>query len=70
MALRGEIEMARPIEPTPTLKGKSVDLFCRSITNVEYSPQKDRLLKEAREIHKELNKHRQSFPSVLKGRDD
>lgn len=62
--------MARPIEPTPTLKGKSVDLFCMSITQAEYSPQKDRLLKEAREIHKELSKHRKAFPSVLKSRDD
>lgn len=62
--------MARPIEPTPTLKGKSVDLFCRSITHTVYSPQKDQLLKEAREIHKEFSKHRQSFPTVLKARDD
>lgn len=61
--------MARPIEPTPTLKGKSIDLFCQSITKVKYSPQKERLLKEAREIHRELKKHRQPFPTTLKGRD-
>lgn len=62
--------MARPIEPTPTLKGKSIDSFCKSITEAEYSPKKERFLKEAREIHKELNKNRKSFPTILKNGND
>lgn len=62
--------MARPIEPTPTLTGKSVDLFCKSITEAKYSPRKDRFLKEAREVHKEVSRNRKGFPAVLKRGDD
>lgn len=62
--------MARPIEPTPTLRGRSVDLFCMSITDTKYSPKKDNYLKEAREIHRQVNKNRSGFPTILKRGDD
>ena len=40
--------MAKPIEPTPTLKGKSIDMFCQSITGSTPSVEKAEYLREAR----------------------
>lgn len=39
--------MARPIEPTPRLKGKDAEEFIKSISNVSFSERKERLFKEA-----------------------
>ena len=63
------VQMAEPIEPTPTLKGKSVDKFCRSIKEAQYDPEKDKYLREARELSKRLHERYQPFPLPSKPKD-
>ncbi len=60
--------MAHPIEPTPVLKGKALEQFCKSLKHSTYSPEKESLIRSAEEVHKKLNERRQSYPTVLKDR--
>jgi hypothetical protein len=48
--------MARPIEPTPILKGTDKELFLKDIENVKYSPEKEKFLKECDEIYRIVSK--------------
>jgi len=48
--------MAKPIEPTPVLKGKDAERFLKSIKESKYSESKDRFLKECDQTYKVLSK--------------
>lgn len=48
--------MARPIEPTPVLKGKDAKNLLRSL-NVEATPEKQKLLKECARIYETVSKN-------------
>ena len=58
--------MANPIEPTPTITGKSVDVFCRSITEARYDPEKAKYLHEARKISAKIRESKYRIKAELK----
>jgi len=58
--------MANPIEPTPTLRGKNVDKFCRSITEARYDPGKAKYLREARKISTKIGESKYRINAELK----
>lgn len=43
--------MAKPIEPTPILKGEDARRFVKSLANAKYSPEKEARLNRAREAY-------------------
>ena len=49
--------MARPIEPTPILRGKDADRFYRGFENAKYSPTKEAQLERARDAYNSARKH-------------
>jgi hypothetical protein len=61
--------MAKPIEPTPTLTGKSAERFYQSLDESKYSAKKERMLNEAVEVFKVMSEHLHTAPSVLKSRE-
>jgi len=44
--------MARPIEPTPILKGKDAERLLNEVDNAAYSEKKEKFLKECVDIYK------------------
>jgi len=58
--------MAKPIEPTPTLKGKDAERFYESIEEAQYDPSKDKQLEEARGVYKAVRKKWHKRPSSFK----
>ena len=46
--------MARPILPTPVLKGKDKELFLKSIENLKHDPEKAKFLKECQDTLKRI----------------
>ena len=52
--------MAKPIEPTPTLTGESLIMFCRSMQRAKFSATKERFLKEAEKTYQELSKNKRA----------
>jgi hypothetical protein len=61
--------MAKPIEPTPTLSGKSADQFYRSLDESKYSDKKERMLNEAVAVFKVMSENLHTAPSVLKAKE-
>lgn len=55
--------MAKPIEPTPTLKGESLKEFCESMKYSRYNAAKERFLKESDNTYKELSKNKKAYPT-------
>lgn len=55
--------MARPIEPTPTLKDKDAERFYESIENAEFDPEKARKIEEARQTYRTLKDKWHSAPT-------
>lgn len=49
--------MAKPIEPTPILRGKDADRFYKSLENEKYSPAKEAQLERARDAYNKARKH-------------
>lgn len=47
--------MARPIEPTPILKGKDADRLLKSVREPVYDPKKDSFLKACDETYRKLS---------------
>jgi len=45
------IEMAKPIEPTPILRGKDAERFYKSLRDAEYSSEKEAQLERARSAY-------------------
>lgn len=55
--------MARPIEPTPTLKGKDAKRFYESIDKAQHDPKKERQIEEARRVYRAVKPHWRTTPS-------
>lgn len=55
--------MAKPIEPTPTLKGKDAERFYKSVEETEFDPKKARKIEEARKIYRTLKGRWRTTPT-------
>jgi len=45
-------DMAKPIEPTPVLKGKDAERFVEDMLHPKYDPKKEAFLRESIEVYK------------------
>ena len=50
------IYVAKPIEPTPVLKGKDAEAFLEAVTSAKFSESKEKLLKESDEVYEKYTK--------------
>jgi len=48
--------MARPINPTPTLKGEDIERFAKEIENVRHDPKKEKFLEESDKVFKAVKR--------------
>lgn len=48
--------MAKPINPTPVLKGEDKERFLKDIENASYSSKKEQFLKECDDVFKAITK--------------
>ena len=62
----GGVTMAKPIEPTPTLKGKSIDMFCQSLIHSRHNDEKAAYMEDARTSSKKVGPGRYIITAKLK----
>lgn len=62
--------MAKPIEPTPTLKGEDAKRFFDSIEKAKYDPRKEEAINEARRVYNDVKGRWTPYPSHISTTED